>query len=88
MLYCCYSAQEIQKPRQRQIPQTSERQKIMRCGYIETNENALAALKNEDFGKAQELFRANAKHYPNGCTLNNLGVFYCYCGIRQKTANR
>lgn len=60
----------------------------MRSGYIETNENALAALKNEDFGKAQELFRANAKHYPNSCTLNNLGVFYCYCGIRQKNGKQ
>ena len=48
----------------------------MQSGYKEINEKALTVLKNEDFDKAQELFRASAKHYPNGCTLNNLGVFY------------
>lgn len=60
----------------------------MQSGYKEINENALTALRNEDFDKAQELFRANAKHYPNGCTLNNLGVFFCYCGIRQKNGKQ
>ena len=60
----------------------------MQSGYKEINEKALTVLKNEDFDKAQELFRASAKHYPNGCTLNNLGVFYCYCGIRQKNGKQ
>ena len=53
--------------------------------YKKLNEEALKSLEGGDFDKAQSLFVSNAKRYPNGCTLNNLGVFYMNCGIRQKS---
>lgn len=52
--------------------------------YKKLNEEALKSLEDGDFDKAQSLLVSNAKRYPNGCTLNNLGVFYMNCGIRQK----
>lgn len=53
--------------------------------YKKLNEEALKFLEYGDFDKAHSLLVSNAKRYPNGCTLNNLGVFYINCGIRQKS---
>lgn len=52
--------------------------------YKKLNEEALQSLEESDFDKAQSLLVSNAKRYPNSCTLNNLGIFYINCGIRQK----
>lgn len=54
-------------------------------GYREVNRRALAVLERGEFEEAQALLQANAKRYPNGCTLNNLGMFYYTCGMRKKS---
>ena len=56
----------------------------MADNYKILNDAALTALDRGEFDKAQDGFRSNAKRFPNGCTLNNLGVFYCTCGMRQR----
>ena len=49
-----------------------------------TNERALAALEQDDFDRALELFRENARSAPCHLTFNNLGKFYFDNGNRMK----
>jgi len=50
-------------------------------GINAVNEAALVALRQNDFYRAQTLFRENVKENTCHASLNNLGVFYVYEGL-------
>lgn len=53
----------------------------------ELNLLALSALQRGDFYQAQELFRKNARKYPNHFSYNNLGQYYVTEGRESDSGN-